>query len=95
MPNEPHRVLVALGQAGDGLPTVIIGMAEEAWKYCQDGKTHTVDLASAGIPIRVIIFGGKDHEELNTWLKAHNSTIDDVVPDNLPILGEDSNEKLN
>jgi len=92
MPTDPHRVLVGLGTAGDGLPTVIIGLPEEGWKYCQNGKVHTIDLTGAGLPVHIILFGGKDHAELNEWLKVHNALAGDV-PDDLPILGEDTDVK--
>lgn len=93
MPNEPHRVLVALGAGEDGIPTLIIGLPEEGWKHCQGGKTHLVDMVPAGVPLRVVLFGGKDHAELGEWLAAHNSMVDAAVPDDLPILGEDSDIK--
>jgi hypothetical protein len=93
MANDPHRVLVALCAAGDGIPTAIVGIPEAAWKHCQNGKTHTVDLVPSGIPVRLVIFGGKDHAELNEWLKAHDEMVDDEVPQDLPILGEDTDIK--
>lgn len=95
MANEPHRVLIAVGAAADGIPTLIIGLPEAGWEYCQKGKTHTVDMVPAGIPVRVVLFGGKDHDEINQWLQAHNAMVDDKVPENLPILGEDSDVKPN
>lgn len=35
----------------------------------KDGKTHTFDLSKAGLPVRVVLFGGKDNQSLLKILK--------------------------
>lgn len=49
---------------GDGVPLVMLGIPEGAWEYMKDGKTHTFDLTKAGVPVKLILFGGKDHAEV-------------------------------
>jgi hypothetical protein len=46
---------------GDGAPVVILGIPKGAWEYMKDGKTHTFDLTSIGLPIKLILFGADDH----------------------------------
>jgi hypothetical protein len=49
---------------GDGVPVVVLGIPEGAWEYMSKGKTHTFDLTMAGVPVKLILFGGKDHSEV-------------------------------
>lgn len=92
MANDPYRLIVGLSEGEQGIPVVILGLPEEGWKYCQNGKTHTVDLTQIGLPVRIILFGGKDHAEINSWLEAHTAGVDGMS-ENLPILGEDNDRK--
>lgn len=54
---------------------LIIGMPADAWAYCKDGKTHTLDLSSIGIPIRLMIFGAADHDAAKKVIDEHNSKL--------------------
>lgn len=60
---------------GDGVPLVILGVPKGAWEYMKDGKTHTFDLTAAGVPVKLVLFGGKDHEECSRLL-VQAGTID-------------------
>ena len=48
----------------DGVPALILGIPRGAWQYMRHGKTHTFDLTKAGLPIKLVLFGGKDHAEV-------------------------------
>lgn len=52
--------------------TIIIGIPEDAFTYMKDGKTNTIDLSKAGVPIQVILFGGKDHQACKDMIDQHN-----------------------
>ena len=47
---------------GDGVPVLLIGVARDAWIYMKDGKTHHLDLSSIGIPVKLMMFGAKNHD---------------------------------
>jgi hypothetical protein len=61
---------VAPDAQGDGIPLVIIGIPRDAWDHMKGGKTHHVDLTKAGIPMKFMLFGGKDHKEIWKTLDA-------------------------
>lgn len=48
---------------GDGVPIVILGIPRAAWVYMRDGKTHNFDLTKAGVPVKLMLFGAKDHSD--------------------------------
>lgn len=70
------QVIFAMGNDGDGMPFVILGVTEEAWKHMKDGKTHNFDLSKAGLPIKISMFGGKDEkavmDKINKIMAAAN-----------------------
>ena len=47
---------------GDGVPMLLVGVPRDAWLYMKDGKTHHFDLSSIGIPIKLMMFGAKNHD---------------------------------
>lgn len=49
---------------GDGVPLIMMGIPAAAWDYMRDGKTHTFDLTKAGLPVKVILFGAKTHDDV-------------------------------
>jgi hypothetical protein len=51
---------VAYEGTGDGIPLIILGVPRAAWVYMKDGKTHTFDLTKAGVPVKIMMFGGSD-----------------------------------
>ena len=60
---KEEKVLFAISQDhGDQTPIILFAIPTGAWEYMKDGKTHTFDLAKAGLPIRVVLFGAKDSE---------------------------------
>lgn len=48
--------------SGDGVPMLLVGVPRDAWLYMKDGKTHHFDLSSIGIPIKLMMFGAKNHD---------------------------------
>lgn len=48
--------------------TVIIGVSPGAWEYMKDGMTHTFDLNKLGVPVKLILFGGKDQASIKALL---------------------------
>lgn len=65
MTNIEKRLTFALipGTA-DQPPTLVIGMTQAAFAAMQGGKFHHVDLEKVGIPLRLITFGGDDHDAI-------------------------------
>jgi hypothetical protein len=65
----------------DGKPLIVIGIPAAAWEFMKDGKTHHVDLTSAGLPVQFMMFGARDHEHAIELMKegataAGGETID-------------------
>lgn len=48
--------------ATDNVPFIVIGIPRQAWEYMKDGKTHHFDLSSAGVPVRLMLFGAETHD---------------------------------
>lgn len=61
--DRKKQILFMLTQTDDGLPMLVFGVTEEAWNHMRNGKTHNFDFNKAGLPIRVCMFGAKDHKE--------------------------------
>lgn len=65
---------VAPGATDKDPVTCLLGMPTAAWDYIKDGKTHTLDLTNVlGIPLHIILYGGKDHKECLQVIHQHNS----------------------
>lgn len=60
-----ERVVFAIAPQGqgDGVPVVMLGIPKGAWEYMKEGKTHTFDLTKAGVPVKLVVFGGATHAE--------------------------------
>jgi len=41
-----------------------------AWEYMKDGLTHTFDLTGIGVPVRMMLFRGKDHGAVMTEIES-------------------------
>ena len=54
---------------------VLLGVPTAAWEYMKDGQTHTLDLLKLGVPIRIILYGGPDHEAVRKVIDAHNRSL--------------------
>lgn len=72
-PTKEQRIVFAIG---DDKETVILGIPEAAWEFMKNGMTHTFDLRSLGVPIRLILFGGKDWAACLAPLKIDKDTLD-------------------
>lgn len=80
--NIEEQVVFGIAPTSDGeLPVIMLGIPEGAWKYMQDGKTHTFDLTRVGLPVRIMMFGAKDHsavmKEIEDSMKAAGVPIFD------------------
>lgn len=64
MKDKEQRILFAAGAGDDGIPVVILGIPAGAWEHIKDGKSNDFDLTKAGIPVKLVVFGGKDHSEI-------------------------------
>lgn len=54
-----EKVVFGIAPATDGsAPLVLLGVSAAAWEYMRDGKTHTFDLTSLGLPLKLVMFGG-------------------------------------
>lgn len=57
----------------DDVPLMVVGISAEAWKYMADGKTHTFDLTSIGVPVRLMLFGAKTRAEATKAIESANA----------------------
>lgn len=64
MSGDP-RILVALGtgEAGE-VPTVILGLTTATWADLDSGKAQDIDLEKIGIPAKLLIMRGEDHDDI-------------------------------
>jgi hypothetical protein len=77
-----NQVVFLKGKTPDGTPMIVLGVTREAWVYMKDGKTHTFDLTKAGLPMRLVMFGAKDHAEAMKTIEAI------AAKDGMPLLDE-------
>ena len=79
-----NKVAVLAAVTEDGIPLVTLGVSKAAWEYMKDGKSHTFDLTAAGIPLRLIMFGGETKagmiESLRAQGEAWGLTVNDGPP---------------
>lgn len=63
--NIEQKLVFAISPTGqgDGVPLLLVGVPRDAWLYMKDGRTHHFDLSSVGIPIKLMMFGAKNHDE--------------------------------
>jgi len=69
--NIEQKTVFMIGQGADGVPVLILGVPAGAWHYMKGGNTTHFDLMKGPMPfpLRVVMFGGKDHDEI---MKAMN-----------------------
>jgi hypothetical protein len=60
----------------DDKSAVILGIPKAGWDFMSSGFTHTFDLENFGIPVKIILFGGKDHADLKRHLSMGAATVD-------------------
>lgn len=77
---KEQKLLVAMGGTIAG-PIVVLGMSDAAWDHCRDGKTHTLNLNKIGIRGQIILFGGRNHEQMKGWLADHARTVTSLTPE--------------
>jgi len=59
--NIEDKIVFALSPSDVG-PILTLGIPTAAWEYMKDGKTHTFDLTSIGVPIKLMLFGAESHD---------------------------------
>jgi hypothetical protein len=65
------RILVALGTGDAGeVPTVILGVTTATWADLDGGKAQDIDLEKLGIPAKLLIMRGQDHDDIVRQLSA-------------------------
>jgi len=64
--NIEQKTVFMIGQGADGVPVLILGVPAGAWHYMKGGNTTHFDLMKGPMPfpLKVIMFGGKDHAEV-------------------------------
>jgi hypothetical protein len=67
--DQKSKIIFALSPSDVG-PILTLGISEAAWDYMRDGKTHTFDLTSLGVPMKLMLFGAKTQEAALQTLKA-------------------------
>lgn len=82
MSNLDNRPVFFLSEASDGKPFIILGIPRGAMNALERGMGHDFDLTSAGVPVRITVMYGKDHQDVL-------NQIEDVAKQaNIPILDE-------
>lgn len=61
MSRSEDKIVFAVSQTPEG-PLVVVGVPAGAWEFMKDGRTHHFDLGQVGLPLKLMMFGGKDHE---------------------------------
>lgn len=81
--NPGERLVVGVGQMDNGLGDgILIGIPAKAWEEMQNGMGKDIDLRKIGIPIVLMVFGGKDRAECeDTILKSNESVRENPMYD--------------
>ena len=66
-----EKMVFAVSKAGDE-PLLLLGIPASAWEYMKNGKTHHFDLTKAGLPLKLIVFGGETRAEMQAIIEEHN-----------------------
>jgi hypothetical protein len=69
-PNKDQQIVFAVGNFPDGVLSLLIGVPRDAWIYMRNGGTQQIDLTKAGIPVRIMMWGTKNHESAVRELEA-------------------------
>ncbi len=72
---KEEQVLFGVSPRSDGSSDVLLGISDASWEYMKDGKTHTFDLRTIGLPIRIIMCGGRNHIQIKGWIDKHNRSL--------------------
>jgi hypothetical protein len=59
-----QKVVFATGKRADGSLMLVVGIPKGAWDYMREGKTNHFDLAKAGVPLSLMMFGGESHADV-------------------------------
>lgn len=62
---------VVFGVSPGSEPMILLGVPKGAWDYMKDGKTHTFDLTKIGLPIKIVMYGAKDHAAAMKMIEGH------------------------
>lgn len=71
MTDIEEKIVFGISPDTDRSAFVILGIPTQAWEFMKDGKTHTFDLTKVGLPIKLILYGAKDHAEAMEKIKGH------------------------
>ena len=75
--DRDNKIAFAIAPIDNGVSLLLVGVPQQAWDYMKEGKTHTIDLTTLGLPIKVALYGGESHKEVMVVLKdyAKNNEI--------------------
>ena len=57
-----ERIVFGIADSSDGKPTLLLGISRHCWETMQNGLCKDLDLTGIGLPIRLLVFGGDDHD---------------------------------
>lgn len=69
------RMVFGLGQDAAGEAVLLLGVPAAAWEHMKDGKTSHFDLAKAGLPLKVLVFGAATRNDCLKVIELHNSRV--------------------
>lgn len=83
MADIDKRCIFAISHAGtgDNIPVLVVGIPEECYDVLRSGLTQTMDLTMVGLPIKLVLFGGKDHTECKRLLDLSAAANGETVLD--------------
>lgn len=76
-----QKVVFAAASDAAGSLVMIVGIPEDAWEYMREGKTHTFDLTKSNIPVKMVMYGGKDHTDCMRKLEGDAASANVVLDD--------------
>ena len=66
--DRDQKIVFGIGPGEDAKPVIILGISKAAWEYARGGMTHTFDLTSVGLPIKLVVFGAETHDDARKTL---------------------------
>lgn len=68
--DREKRMVFALAPIpADNSTLIILGIPRAAWVHIKDGSTNNFDFAAAGLPVKLLVFGGKDHADVKKTIE--------------------------
>lgn len=57
-----EKIVFSIADTDAEGPVLMLGVPKGAWEYMQNGNFHHFDLTAVGFPIKLMVYGGANHD---------------------------------